>query len=234
MLALKIIGIVLLCLIALVFLLLMQNIKLVFYFSTEGKLKLLVKYSFITLFDSGKTKKNNKAEMDDSFNGESDEEALKKESKFKKFIMKKLGLTPLTGIEALKETSEKNSLSDTTVHVLTLFTLFAGQLLEILKRMRIKHFNFKVTVAGDDAADTAMEYGLVCSALYPFLGYLDANLKQADRINAIVGCDFEGESALECDIFLKLRLIHVTNTLMSCIVSLAKNAQEITLTEDKK
>ncbi len=234
MLALKIIGIVLLCLVALVFLLLMQNIKLIFYFSTDSTLELKVKYAFITLFDLGKTKKKPKAESLDSGNGESDEEAPKKESKFKKFILKKLGLTPLTGIEALKESSENTSLSDTTVRVLTLFTLFAGQLLEILKRMRIKRFNFNVTVAGDDAADTAMEYGLVCSALYPFLGYLDANLKQADRIKASVACDFEGEAALECDIFLKLRLIHVTNTLMSCIVSLAKNAQEITLTEDNK
>ena len=44
--------------------------------------------------------------------------------------------------------------------ILTKFT-------KLLKHTQVKKFNFNITVAGNDAADTAIKYGNVCSVVYP-------------------------------------------------------------------
>jgi hypothetical protein len=38
---------------------------------------------------------------------------------------------------------------------------------KLLKHTQVKKFNFNITVAGNDAADTAIKYGNVCSIVYP-------------------------------------------------------------------
>lgn len=38
---------------------------------------------------------------------------------------------------------------------------------KLLKHTVVEKFNFNITVAGNDAADTAIKYGNVCSIVYP-------------------------------------------------------------------
>ena len=43
-----------------------------------------------------------------------------------------------------------------------------------LKRVKVKKFKLRLIVAGEDAAATAVEYGAVCSAVYPVMAMLEA------------------------------------------------------------
>lgn len=48
---------------------------------------------------------------------------------------------------------------------------------KILKHIVIKELFVDLTVAGDDAADTAMNYGKTCAAVFPALGIICTNMK---------------------------------------------------------
>lgn len=45
---------------------------------------------------------------------------------------------------------------------------------KLLRHIKIKRVELKLTVAADDAAQTAIEYGTVCAAAYPVLALLDS------------------------------------------------------------
>ena len=63
----------------------------------------------------------------------------------------------------------------------------------LLKRGVFKQFDLRITVAEKDAADAAYGYGLVCSAVYPLMGLLDAAFRFRRR-NVDIRCGFEEET----------------------------------------
>ena len=88
---------------------------------------------------------------------------------------------------------------------------FAKSVLERLKSV-LKHLYFKklrldIRVATGDAADTAIQYGAVCAAVYPVLSLIDTclnvRLKQAD-----VSADFKSEtSEITFSVIVGMRII---------------------------
>jgi hypothetical protein len=50
--------------------------------------------------------------------------------------------------------------------------LAKGALKDLFKHILIKEFMLSVKVAGEDAADTAVKYGYLCSAIYPATGLI--------------------------------------------------------------
>lgn len=67
-----------------------------------------------------------------------------------------------------------------------------GRLLWLVRRIKIRNFMLSLSVVGDDAADTAVKYGAICSVIYPLLAFLDTVLDfKAKRID--VNADFEGK-----------------------------------------
>lgn len=46
----------------------------------------------------------------------------------------------------------------------------------LIKRFKFKKFKLEIIVASDDAANTALEYGGVCSAVYPIVSLLESNI----------------------------------------------------------
>ena len=227
MLALKIIGITLGALVLLVLAILMLNIKLLFAFNTEGRLVMKVKLSLFTLFDINKKKEQKEPKEPSEDSGSEPQQAEpKKQSRIAAYFIKKLGLEPLNGIEGLKKEAESGGISDTAMKILTIFMLFAGQIVWLLKRMRIKRFRLIAVCAGEDAADTAIEYGVLCSAVYPLLGYIETNVKSMKNTDVRIGCDFENEAYFETDIHIRLRVIHVIRALMNGLTALAENAAE--------
>lgn len=52
-----------------------------------------------------------------------------------------------------------------------------GMLKKIMKHIVIKELFIDLTVAGDDAADTAIKYGKTCAAVFPALGTICTNAK---------------------------------------------------------
>lgn len=75
---------------------------------------------------------------------------------------------------------------------------------KLLKRTVIKELNLRITVAEADAAETAVEYGLVCAAVYPALAATEGifTLKKRD---VAINTDFENHGS-QISLFLKVGL----------------------------
>lgn len=48
---------------------------------------------------------------------------------------------------------------------------------KLIKHIVIKKLKIDLLIVGEDAGDTAMKYGYICSALYPAVSFIDSNMK---------------------------------------------------------
>lgn len=107
-----------------------------------------------TLYSTKKKKSHKKPQVSPE---EKSSKTDKKDNFFKKVYKKKgLKYTLNLSIELLKTLTDK--------------------LLWLLKRLEIRNFLLSLSVIGPDAAETAIRYGAVCSAVYPAVAFLDTNL----------------------------------------------------------
>jgi hypothetical protein len=212
MIALKIIGAVFAAIIIIIFLLLMANIRVDLAFSTENPPRLKVKLLFFTVYDIQKPKKEKKKKKD------------KKPSRIAAYFKRLFGLDGITSPDEIKEKADKKGVSDTVNRLVTAFALVAGQAVWLVKRVKLKRFSLTAVCAGDDAADAAMDYGLACSAVYPFVGYLQTSFDLPERATDIrIACDFEGEAQLHTELYAKLRIIHILRAILRNASAMAES-----------
>ena len=69
---------------------------------------------------------------------------------------------------------EKYGFTGAVKKLFGLFFKILTPLKAFLKRIKIKNLKLKLVVAGEDAAATAIEYGTVCSAVYPIMALLES------------------------------------------------------------
>ena len=98
--------------------------------------------------------------------------------------------------------------------VVNLFTklveLASGVLKDLFAHIIIKSFALSIKVAGNDAADTAVKYGKVCSVVYPLTSALIRSMKYSDYGVDILPDFTEGaESKVEFFAIFKTRVIHL-------------------------
>lgn len=86
----------------------------------------------------------------------------KPDEKKKKSLVKEKGLSWL--IDVIKKTAN----------------LASGALKDFFKHIIVKRLMLSISVAGDDAADTAVKYGYCCSAVYPAFGIIAGAVKCRD------------------------------------------------------
>lgn len=209
MLALKIIGAALGAVLLIIFVILMLRIKVVFLFSTKGTTELKANLLFYKIYDLNAKKK-------------------KKSGRFGRFLKRIFGIDTLTDTEGLKADAAESGISDTVEKVLTVLFLLAGQIMWLLKRVQFKKLRILAVCGGNDAADAAMEYGAVCSLIYPFAGYLETTLKIKEKSKDInVFCDFEGEAVFETEIIAKIRIIHIVRAIFKNLID-AEYSEEAT------
>lgn len=80
----------------------------------------------------------------------------------------------------------------------------------LLKRMRVDSLKLDASVYEEDAAQTAIEYGLLCSAVYPLVAYLNGKFlvkKQEISIQPVFssqGGSGQSELRFSCDLTIRL------------------------------
>ena len=194
----KIIGIVFAALLLFIALLLVLNVKFLFDFSTEGALNFKIKLLCFTVYDINKPKKKSK-----------------KPSRIGSAIKRMLGFEQIIESQTDEGEKQKESISSKITGLVTVFMLLTDSNLWLAKKIKFKRLGLDVVCGGSDAADAAIEYGVVCSAVYPFIGYLETNFKGAEKaLDVNIGCDFENEAYFGTDIKIKLRIIHIVRALM--------------------
>ena len=87
--------------------------------------------------------------------------------------------------------------------------IFLSSLKTIDKKIKITNFDCKITVGGNDAADTAIQYGAVCAVVYPFVNFL-ATITDFNFKDIVVISDFDsGKYEIYLYFKVKIKIIHL-------------------------
>lgn len=140
--------------------------------SYDQNFVLKIKFSSITFFDSEKRV-----------------DIKGKKARKKKSKEKAEGKTPQKE-NFFKKTYSQKGLLGSISYFSEIFVLAFKKLWWIIKRFKFRKFRLNLTVATSDAANTAINYGKICSAVYPAISFLENNANfKSKEIN--INADFE-------------------------------------------
>ena len=160
-------------------------------FDYDGEVFFKVKYICFTLIDS-----------------EEKEKKTKKTSKKKK---KK------DASQKKESTNKQKNITYTIKYYGNMIQLALKQLRWLISFIKIRKFVFDLTVATDNAASTAIEYGEMCAVVYPIISFVQTNTNfklKTDDIN--IRPDFDNsDSKLKASVLVKAKLI-------ICLIAIAR------------
>lgn len=168
MLVLKIIGIILALILALIFIILMLPVHIIIKKDENDEIKILYRVLFFT------------------FGEEPDPD-----NKLVKDLMGLAGVSKLTDVENIKESADSKGVSATVSDTVSVLVGLVKQLVWIFKYLKLSKLNINCICAGEDSAETAMDYGVACAVIYPLSGFLHSVMRvnrRKEKIN--VRCDF--------------------------------------------
>ena len=186
--------------IAFVIILLNINIKIFMHYDDEKQLNCLVKYLFLkkVLIPQSEKSKRKKAKRRIK-RGRSPDEAI--------------------SLSELYEDSDglRGFIKSLAEIVKSLWSLLKA----ILNNATLKKLEFKMNVASDDAADTAVTYGYANAVVYPIVGAVLENVMKFDDYTVDINADFseDAEPSAEFDFNLNIKLLHLLKALIDNMVA---------------
>ena len=112
----------------------------------------------------------------------------------KKKTSKKKRAKNLEKPNALKKMIDENGLLAAVSEIIGTTIKIVEQHQTLTKHIRITDLKINVVVASEDPAKTGVEYGAICSVIFPFATFLDASFKiNRRKTNISVTSDFEAE-----------------------------------------
>lgn len=199
--------IIILAILCLLFLLTLFNIYVNASFDNE--LTLTIRAAFLKFqILPAKPKKKSKGEKKSSKKEKTDEKPKKDSSSAMSFLREK-------GISGILEIIRR------------IADLAKSTLKELFSHFIIEKLDIDLTIAGDDAADTAVKYGKYCAALYPALKIILETVR-CDEYNVRIEPDFSDDprSAARAVLKGKIRIIF----LLKLIITKAYSAVRLYLT----
>lgn len=179
MIALIVLGAIICFLILLCFLPL--SINLVY----EHKLMFKIKYAGITLLDSEKDSKP-------TVNSHK----------------KQKNIPPQQKENFIKKTYKQKGLLGTVQYFSNILKIVLKKFWWLAKRFKFRQFKFDLTVATDDAANTAIQYGEVCAALYPIFSIMQSTIDFKPKL-VNINADFDKTNwELKTCILVKAQLLY--------------------------
>lgn len=185
---------------------LLLPVKVYIKTTPESKISAKVKILFFTITPK---KDNKKEDMPEAEGGK---------------VASFFGFSDFSSFRALKEKLKKSGLTKT---VSSLF----GIVIDLIKRAtalfckcRLKRLYLRIVCANPDAAVAAIEYGAVCSVVYPAVSFISSAMKtrsDALDINLLCGYD-EEEPSFEFDIYFSVRVFYIVKALLGIIFDNAK------------
>lgn len=198
--------IIILSILLLILILLIMPITLYVDYGNEAKIS--VRYLFVKIKLSPKKekkkkvkKKKSESQKDKSENKEPEKE---KNSQFMD-ILKEQGLIGI--IDLLKEIIKilKNTSSSIRKHII------------------IKRFNLNIAVASEDAADTAINYGYACTAIYPAFSFICSAVKKVKKHNLQIWANYTSKKTkVSCKLKVSIKLIFIMPTAFSALIKTLK------------
>lgn len=224
MIVLKIIGIVLLIVLIILALILVCPVGIIV--SNRGKdFELFVKVLFLKIPINAEQDQPEKPKKPEYKHAE--KKPKKKNKGFLQNILDSLGISKLTNF---KKDTEKQGFADTIGDTISVITNIIKQIVGLFKHIKIKKLFLNCICGGEDAAQTAMDYGIACAAIYPLSGYLHSIIKVNSRKEQInVQCDFSREDTkFEFETLLSVQVIFIVIAFIKLIFEESRRkAQEM-------
>lgn len=131
----------------------------------------------------------------------------------------------------IKQLIEQNGLLGAIKELLFIVKTVLSRGFKMAHHIRVKRFNVVVTAASDDPAKTAVEYGALCSVIFPALSGFQSMMKWNDRkTEVVVNSDFcTDKPTLFVDFKIKLRLFFIIKAGLSMIIAIVKRKMAKTL-----
>ena len=176
----------------------------------KDKFTVSVIYGGIKVFDSSKPKKQ-KPQKPEKPESEQEIPTTEKTQKKENFITKIFNEKgKIEGIKFLG----------------SLIKIAVSRIIWIIGKIKFRQFFLDISVASDDAANTAISYGAVCAAVYPIINLLDQNTGLSVKMVNIY-TDFDKLSPeIEAAISVKTRLIYAVIALISMLFAYLKLKKE--------
>lgn len=175
----------------------------------KDKFTVSVIYGGIKVFDSSKPKRKKMQKPEQSKNEQEKptEEKQKKENFITKIFNEK---GKIEGIKFLG----------------SLIKLAVSRIIWLIRKIKFRQFFLDISIASDDAANTAISYGAVCAVVYPIINLLDQNTDlSVKKVN--IYTDFDKLSPeIEAAISVKTRLIYAVIALISVLFAYLKLKKE--------
>ena len=159
----------------LAFILLLLFLPLTVDFSYANEVYYRFKFAGFILFDSEKKVSINK---------------IRRKKKNKKAKGEKSQVTIENEESFFKKTYHQRGIIGTIKYFTNVLVIILKKFLWVIKHFKFKKFNLDITIASENAANTAIEYGSICACVYPVLSLLESatNFK-VKKIN--IGADFD-------------------------------------------
>ncbi len=111
-------------------------------------------------------------------------------------------------LKQLKEAIDKTGLDGFLEIIKTGATLVKDYSLDLLNHTIIDKFIINISVSGEDASDCAINYGYVCSVVYPVSGLLLNGVKDYKELNLNLSPDFDAtQSTVNAEISIYIPVI---------------------------
>ncbi len=176
-----------------VFILLLLFLPISVFLSVKDDFKVIVRFSGIKIFDSSKPKKEKKEKTKPQDTENETQKEQKKENKL---------------VNTFKNKKEESGTVGAVRYFGEIAKIILGKLVWFLKKLKFDHIRLNLSVSSEDAADTAIMYGTICTALYPILSLITSNASvKYKEIN--ISADFNKTAIiLDLSFCVKLRLIY--------------------------
>lgn len=159
----------------------------------DGEFKLILRVLGIKVYSSDKDKKKSKSKEPPN-----KEQPPQKKSRF-------------------DELKEKYGFTGALKYGAKLINLTLKRIAWFIKRLKFRKFMLLITVASDNAAKTGIEYGIVCTAVYPIITYLETNADfKAKKID--INADFDVTNPdIKFSVSIKTGIIMAVFTVVSAL-----------------
>lgn len=176
-----------------VFILLLLFLPISVFLSVKDDFKVIVRFSGIKVFDTSKPKKEKKEKTKPQDTENETQKGQKKENKL---------------VNTFKNKKEESGIVGAVRYFGEIAKIILGKLVWFLKKLKFDHIRLNLSVSSEDAADTAIMYGTICTALYPILSLITSNASvKYKEIN--ISADFNKTAIiLDLSFCVKLRLIY--------------------------
>ncbi|MGN1432602.1 MAG: DUF2953 domain-containing protein [Ruminococcus sp.] len=173
---------ILLGILLVIFLMLLMPVKLKASYNEDFRCSLKIGFVKIQFYPPKPKKKKKESEKA--------EEKPKHEEKKKESLVKEKGISWL--FDLIKKIAD----------------LAVGALKDFFRHIIVKKLMLSISIAGDDAADTAVKYGYCCSAVYPAFGIIVGAVK-CKSYGVDISPDFEekAKSAVNMELEAKIKVL---------------------------